>query len=139
VKKQLLISASAILLMQTAQAAIPPQPEVCPPVAAVQAVGVSRNVVQDDDGLWFTGRRNQMYTTKSHWTFLIGRIPAPNASQAYNKAAAALGTLTFVLGPFFGPFGKWVCNYNTGANFPAVAINPPLTDNLEAMFLNAKP
>ena len=121
----------ALSLPQLVQAAIPPQPQRCPTAAAIQAVGVSRNMIQDNDGLWVTGRRNQKYGTTDDWTFLIGKFPATTANQAYTKAVTAMTTLNFQMGPLNGPLSKWICWYSTAEGYTATAINPPITSNVE--------
>lgn len=113
-----------------------PQPQICPSVAEIQAVGVSNTPAQDSDGLWFTGRRDQLYNTGSRWSFIIGKITATSTTDAYNKANLGLGSLSFELGPVVGPIGKWVCYYRT-ANFgyQAIAVNPPIAINHMVSYL----
>lgn len=138
-KKQIFAATAlglCLSLTQIAQAAPTPEPQVCPSVAAIQAIGVSRNVVQDNDGLWMAGRRDQKYNTNNDWTFILGKIPAPTASSAYNRAVVALQSLNFQLGPLNGPLGKWICWYSTSQGFTAVAINPPIANNNPSIFLN---
>lgn len=125
----------ALFLTNATFAALTPEPQVCPSEAAIKAVGVSRNTVQDDDGLWLTGRRNQKYGTQDSWTFVIGKIPASTASEAYDKAAVAMPSLSFQFGPLNGPLGKWVCYYSTAQGYTAVAANPPIADSARMMFV----
>ena len=111
-------------------APVVPHPQKCPDISDIQAVGVSHNAAQDTDGLWFTGRRSQIYHTGSAWTFVIGKITATTVNDAYSKATTGLSTLAFALGPVMGPVGKWVCYYRTGLNgYPAVAVYPPIALN----------
>lgn len=134
-KTRLTLSLSAALLLVNpahADDGFPPPPSVCPNVIALQAVGVSQNVVQDNQRLWYTGRRNQKYATPNNWTFIIGKIPAANTSEAYTKAVIGMNTLSFQLGPFMGPIGKWICLYNTAEAYTAVTVYPPI-----ATFKNA--
>lgn len=103
----------------------PPQPQKCPDPAAIRAVGVSRTVLQSSN-LWFTGRRHQSYNTRDAWTFVLGNITATSASDAYNKAAVGLTSLSFPLGPIVGPLSKWLCLYTTNEGYTGVAITSPI-------------
>jgi hypothetical protein len=106
---------------------IPPQPERCPAVAALQKVGVSRQTLAINS-LWFAGRRDNAFGTADQWTFIVGNITATNNSQAYDKAVTALSTLFFQAGPWYErEWNRWVCLYANAQGFPAVAFNPPLT------------
>lgn len=119
--------ASVVLLVAPiAEAQSIPQPQMCPSAANIRAVGVSRNTIQDGNGLWITGRRNQAYGTTNQWTFLLGNIPASNISDAYNKAAAALPSLILLVGPVKDTLGRWSCVYNTAQGYMAVTITPPI-------------
>lgn len=109
-----------------------PIPQICPSVSAIQSVGVSQNVTQDDVGQWVTGRRNQSYGTGSSWTFIVARIDAVSVADAYSKATMALSTLMFQLGPVMGPLGKWVCYYSVDQDYTVVAINPAIAWPLSA-------
>lgn len=130
-KKKLFIGILPPLLalgMAYATQPIPhPIPQNCPSVAAIQAVGVSMNAFQDDDGLWFTGRRNQMYGTSSNWTLIVGGIAASSSNDAFSKATATLSGLRFAVGPVAGPLGKWLCYYQPVSNYAVVTVNPPIT------------
>lgn len=99
-------------------------PKDCPTAVAIQGVGVSTNVVKFNNA-WLVGRRDQMYGTPNHWTFLIINIPAATANEAYMKGAKALQSLVFQAGPFNGPDGKAMCAYNTMEGYSAFALNPP--------------
>ncbi len=100
-------------------------PKDCPNAVEIQAVGVSTNVVKFNNA-WVAGRRNQMYGTPNHWTFLIVNIIAKDALDAYKKGAKALESLVFQAGPFSSPDGKTsVCAYNTHEGYSAFAMTPP--------------
>lgn len=133
-KKQLFLSASAILALSVSSMTFAtPQPQICPSVSAIQAVGVSRTVIKLDNR-WYAGRRNQMYDTTDAWSFIIGNMNVVTANDAYNAATTALPSLVFRMGPFTGPIGKWVCLYNTDESFPAVAVTTPIAVNDAAVF-----
>ena len=91
------------------QAAQPAEPQHCPSAASIISVGVSHNMVEDSDGLWFTGRRNQKYDTCNNWTFILAKISANSVNDAYSQAIGGLSTVSFQLGPYVGPIGKGVC------------------------------
>ena len=75
------------------QAAQPAEPQHCPSAASIISVGVSHNMVEDSDGLWFTGRRNQKYDTCNNWTFILAKISANSVNDAYSQAIGGLSTL----------------------------------------------
>lgn len=137
-KKNLLMIASftlGMLFNTIAQALPPPIPQICPSANAIQSVGVSRTVVQaSNNGLWMAGRRNQQYNTNDHWTFILGNIVAANVSDAYDKAAAGLATLSFQLGPFLAQ-EHWLCLYNTVEGYLGAAITPTIASFSTGMSL----
>lgn len=139
-KKNLLIATSfvlASLFNSIASAAMQgPEPQICPSVASIRAVGVSRVVFQDNELFWVAGRRDQKYGTPNDWTFLIGRIVAANIDDAYQKATLGLNSLKLEIGPVTGPVGKWVCFYSTSQGYPAAAINPNIASNQFSLVLN---
>lgn len=108
-----------------------PDPKRCPTPQELQAVGVSKNAVQDFDGLWFTGRRNQSYGTGSDWTFIVGKIDAIDRLDAYSKGSLTVNALKTYFGPIMGPMGKWICYYIPSNSTPyrAVTVNPPIAMN----------
>jgi hypothetical protein len=122
-------SAALLFISNFAYAILPPQPKECPKVSAIQAIGVSRTVVQGNNGVWFAGRRNQPYHTPYRWTFIIGNIEASDANSAYLKAANGLSTLAFQLGPFSSQ-EHWLCYYNTLEGYAALAIMPTVAAGL---------
>src|SRR6185295_2453869 len=75
----------------------------CPRVIRLQEVGLSNNLVQDNNKRWYAGRTSQHYETPELWTFVIGDIGARDAVEALAEAKEALDTLSFNRGPFKGP------------------------------------
>lgn len=127
VKKNLMVSAlflTSIMATSSLYATLPPLPLKCPGVMSIQSVGVSVNTVKVDNA-WFAGRRNQMYDTTDHWTFILGNIQAADTAEAYAKAVLAMVSLNFQVGPQIGS-NKWVCLYNTLQGYPAIAITTPI-------------
>lgn len=115
----------SLLAFNQATAAVP-QPQMCPQASAIKAVGVSHNMVDEGNSLWFTGRRNQNYGTASSWTFVMSKIPSTSVNDSYSKAVTALSTLASSGGPVMGPIGKWVCYYRNDKGYPSIAVNPPI-------------
>jgi len=115
----------ALLGMNVAFATSSP-PVDCPNPAAIQAAGVSSNVVKVNDG-WFAGRRHELYGTTHLWTFAIANIAANDAQDAYNKAVTGLKSLVFLAGPVIEN-GRWVCSYQTSVEgYSAFAVTPPIS------------
>jgi hypothetical protein len=97
-------------------------PKQCPTKAAIIAAGFNqKNMILEDDG-WAAFTNFEFDNT--HWTFVVNRIDAQDASDAYNKAAASLASLTFQFGPFQIPIdsSRYACTYSTQAGFEAAAI-----------------
>jgi hypothetical protein len=138
VKKNLLCILSTVIVSFASQLAvaastIPPQPSVCPSVAAIKPVGVSQNTRQIQK-LWFAGRRNNMYQTADQWTFIVGNIPATNTVDAFQKAMVGLKTLFLQTGPFYDlQWNRWICMYATLGGLPAIALNPSLDSSSEML------
>jgi hypothetical protein len=126
-KTKLLVAAS-ILAFATAAQALPPKPAKCPGAAAINSVGLSKDVVaQDKDGLWVVGVMKNKYDTKDAWTFVVGRIDAKDAKDAFKKASATLPTLKFQQGPIaIQQLNKWGCAYSTDAGYVAISVTPQL-------------
>lgn len=135
-KKSLLISSliGAVYLSPAFALQQPPQPQKCPSASAIQAVGVSRTVIETSN-LWFTGRRHQNYDTTDAWTFVLGNIVATGANDAYNKAVVGLTSLSFPTGPMVGPLSKWLCLYTTLEGYTGVAITTPIALNQAQAYL----
>jgi hypothetical protein len=100
----------------------------CPRIVRLKEVGLSSNVVQDNNGRWYAGRTSQNYETPEQWTFVIGDIGARDKVEALQEAQEALETLSFHSGPFKGPADKWICLYDNSEGFPAAAVTPPITE-----------
>jgi hypothetical protein len=141
VKKNIFLILSAVVVSFAAQVAsaalpIPPQPSICPAVAAIKPVGVSQSTRQILK-LWYAGRRSNAYNTQDMWTFIIGNIAATDTVDAFQKAMVGLKTLFLQTGPFYDiQWNRWVCLYGTAGGIPAVAMNPSLDSSadLHALF-----
>jgi|ERR1700733_5107755 len=99
---------------------------LCPAVSKIQDVGLSDNLVKDNDGKWYAGRISQNYGTANLWTFVIGGISAPNKEKAVTFANLALSSLSYSSGPSKAPGGKYLCVYNNDFDYLSGAVTPPL-------------
>ena len=104
------------------------KPSACPSVAAIKKIGLSGNIIQDNDGKWYAGRTSQNYETKEKWTFVIGGITAANKVDAMKKAKDALATLCYRSGPKKAPANKWLCLYDNNKHYLSGAVTPPIDD-----------
>jgi hypothetical protein len=138
VKKNILCILSAVVVSFTSQLAVaapsvPPQPSICPSVAAIKPIGVSQNTRQISK-LWFAGRRSNAYQTADLWTFIVGNIPATSSIDAFQKAMVGLKTIFLQTGPFYDiQWNRWICLYATLGGLPAIAMNPPLDSSSEML------
>lgn len=128
-------TALAILAAATTANALPGKPAKCPAVNSLIIGGVSRQVVEKgSDGFWAAGIRKNKYDTKETWTFVIGRILASDANDAYTKAAGSLNSLSFIQGPVYvAQTGKWTCYYNTAPGYLGVTVSP----SIDGMTINS--
>ena len=126
--KTKLILAATLLAFSTLAQAMPVKPAKCPSPASLAANGLNRNTVAlDRDGLWAVGMMKNKYDTRDPWTFVIGRIRANNADDAFQKATANLSSLSFQVGPIaVERINRWGCGYNTAAGYTASAFTPNL-------------
>lgn len=126
--KRKLVLAASILALSTTALAFPPKPAMCPGAASLAAAGLdSRVISRGPDGLWAVGMLKNKYDTTVFWTFIIARISANDAVDAFNRAAANLKTLTFQQGPVANQrLNKWECFYSTASGYAAIAVNPSL-------------
>ena|SRR3990167_4594069 len=127
-KSKLLLVATSLLAFSTAVHAFPTKPAKCPSVASIAAVGLNKNVVeQDKDGLWVVGMMKHNYDTRDTWTFVVGKINAKNKNDAFQKASASLAGLSFAQGPVaVERINRWACGYNSAAGYAAVSVSPHL-------------
>ena len=99
----------AILVSQASFATMPPKPAKCPDASAIRSVGIEL-VQRDNDGTWVGGVQANKYQTNDLWTFIVGKIPANNETDARTKALKSLNSLRFIQGPFANPqYNVWVC------------------------------
>ena len=123
------IIATTLLTLSTAHA-LPPKPDKCPSVSALQSIALER-AEKDNDGKWGAGVMRNNYDTKDSWTFVVGDIQADDESDAMNKARDAMTSLHFSEGPK-PMFDMWFCMYKNDKNYVSVAVNPPL-DGMRAI------
>jgi hypothetical protein len=133
VKNIKLFALSALLTINTVGYAADPgdfgciftKPAACPTVDEIKAGKVGKGVILLK-GEFFAGRRHLSYGTTNVWTFIMGPIPAPTKTDAYNTALSNLSSLHFLFGPQCSPLQNWICVYNTDVGIPSVAATPQL-------------
>lgn len=104
--------------------ASPSKPDKCPGVAAIQAVGVNSEYLEDNGhGMWMAGAINQPYDTNMTWNFIVANIAAATKHDAYLKAVDSLSSLALLGGPTESPFGGWSCVYSTNAGYEVRAFS----------------
>lgn len=126
--KAKVFTALSILALATTANALPNKPAKCPGVGSLIIGGLSRQSVEKAaDGLWAVGLRKNKYDTKDTWTFVVGRIIASDANDAYTKAAGSLNSLSLIQGPIYvAQTGKWTCYFNTAPGYLAVTVSPSI-------------
>lgn len=126
--KTKLLLAAALFSLSSITLAFPPKPAMCPGAAALATIGLdSRVIARGPDGLWAVGMLKNKYDTSVNWTFIIARITANDATDAFNRATANLKTLTFIQGPTANQrLNKWECFYSTASGYAGIAANPSL-------------
>ena len=127
IKSGIYLSLIASLFIQSAYAnmlPMPPKPEKCPSINAIQSVGIN-DFKQQNTGLWAAGVHNNPYDTNEDWTFVMGDINATGIDDVRNKVTTALSTLYFQYGPTPIPqLGVWSCLYNNAAGYLSNAFTP---------------
>lgn len=119
--------ASALFAFSAAHAKLPTKPEACPSVSAIQSVGIEL-VGKIDDKNWAAGVMSNSYGTTESWTFVIKDMKAKDEAEARAKAAEAMQTLGYQLGPIphSEPDG-WGCLYKSDKGYFIFAITPVLS------------
>jgi hypothetical protein len=124
-----IINAALLLsLSQLSFAEGPEQPDSCPSVSAIQAVGI--NEVINEQGSWYGAVSANNYDTADQWTFAIGEFKAPNQKKAKQKILEAMNSLSYQFGPeAFEVNGQdsWVCLYADNAGHRAITVTPTLS------------
>lgn len=125
-KAKLLVAATLLAVSVTASA-MPAKPKKCPSASALHDVGLSRDIVvqNDKDQTWIVGHLRDDYGTKNDWTFLVANIQADDEEDAYNKAKDSLNSLSFAQGPVaIQQISKWACAYNTDEGYLGISVTP---------------
>lgn len=132
-KSKLLTLSIALFLVQPAFAKSDvPQPQACPSVSAIKAVGVNLAI---DTGMvgWAGANLSNTYNTPEEWSFLIFGISANDETDALAKANSAISTLTLVDGPSKTE-KEWGCIYSSQASqsdgipaYVGIAVTPPMS------------
>lgn len=127
-KNGLLIAATILAISSTA-IATPSKPAKCPSADAIRAAGLSMDAIEQNqsDGSWAVGLMQSRYDTNDSWTFIVGRIAARNKNEAFERAKAALASLSFNQGPVLATrINRWECGYSNSAGFIAITVTPDL-------------
>ena len=123
-KSKLLISLCTLAATTSlAYAEIPPRPASCPGVASIQQTPFLASE-QEKNGKYMAVQISS-YDTYNAWGFVIGEIVASSKEDALNKANSVIYTLHFNSGPsYFDKQNEWVCLYDVGNNYLALALTP---------------
>lgn len=131
-KFKLLCTSMILFLSQSALAEMPPRPEKCPDVSAIQSRGVADIERGNAPGKWFASVLSNSYHTKELWTFVLGPIEATDENDAKNKAVTSLASLTLEEGPLPVEWlNRWVCTYNNKSGYSAVAVTPAVNAGMQ--------
>lgn len=128
-----IISTILVLLLSQNSIASNQQPENCPAVSALQAVGISE--IKKENDKWNGYTYSEKYGTSNLWDFGIGNFTAENENIAKQQALVSLSRL----GPPDGPYevtGGWLCTYNDHAGHVAVLLTPQMNKKSIAKFIN---
>jgi hypothetical protein len=117
-----------LLCLTSTQAAPTNQPDKCPNPAVIANIGVEQETKKDRKGQWYAIKQHHSYDTNDTWDFIIGFIIATDKNDAYQKAAAALATLSFNRGPFYTPKRGWTCLYANAPGYLAAATISSATE-----------
>jgi len=138
-----LLSAAVLLLSsQTIFASheIPPKPEKCPSVRALNAVGVNSGALDTQLIGWLAGNNKSNYDTKDEWSFIIraGGDKIINETDAMAKGNALIATLSpDEDGPqlinLMGDNYIWGCYYWGERTFAAAVTPATLSGHLSQM------
>ena len=127
--KKYLIIATLLLTLCTSVLAFPPKPENYPDAAVIAAAGLTKETAQlGNDKLWTVSMMHVEYPgTNNAWTFIVSKIPAVSAQDAYLKAIASLGSMTYEQGPIkIEEILKWAVVYHSKEQYTGMAITPAM-------------
>ncbi|HSW70365.1 MAG TPA: hypothetical protein VLH77_00100 [Gammaproteobacteria bacterium] len=121
--KKILIYLFTFFFSSLSFAAIPPQPEKCPGVTAIQKTDflVAQKLSNDSYG----AIQISPYDTNETWGLVMAEIPASSVQEALKKAKAALNSLSFKAGPaYFSQNNIWGCVYAVSEGYGVVSLTP---------------
>ena len=113
---------SALILLCNLAYAMPPKPQSCPSVGALQSVPFMMAQPSDQGYIAFT---MSDYSTNELWGFFVAGIDASSTDEAMQKASDAMNTLSGKPTPLPDEEDDmWLCIYNIGHGYLAVAGEP---------------
>ncbi len=117
------------MFLCTTVLAFPPKPEKYPDAAVIAAAGLSKETAElGSDKLWTVSIMHVEYPgTNEAWTFIVSKIPAISAQDAYLKAIASLGSMTYAQGPVkIDDILRWAVIYRSKEQYAGMAITPAM-------------
>lgn len=137
---KLKFAAAAVALMISQGALAQGQPQACPTLAQLQAVGTTMAWQDPEQGQWWGITPSNSFGTNDNWTFGAG----PIASQSQQGVVEAVNQKLATLGDAKGPIEvevdgntSYVCIYNNQAqDFIGVTITPPFALDSVTKFLH---
>ncbi len=129
---KLKLAAATVAIMLSQGAMAQGQPQSCPAVAQLQAVGVTIAMQdQQAQGQWFGVTPNNTFGTNNEWTFAAG----PVESQSQQGVLEAVNQKLSTLGEGMGPIASddqdqqekmYICFYtNQSSDFVGITVTPP--------------
>ncbi len=118
--------ATSLALLASQALAMPPKPDKCPSVDALQNSKFEVAGV-DYDGNWVAALRQSNFDTQEAWSLVMLNLEANNEQEALVNATNQLSTLAYNQGPIASPeFESWYCIYNDAKGEKAITVTPTL-------------
>lgn len=126
--KKIIFGLTVLSISLNAQSApIPPKPNHCPSMQAIQSLGFDL-VQKDDTNSWSIWKLKAAYNTNATWDLGIG-VSAKNSSEAAAKAKLALSLVEQLDGPELSDDQSyWLCYQfvtDNNGDFYAVTTSTP--------------
>jgi hypothetical protein len=121
--KMLLATAILGLSVNVATAAVnQPVPNHCPSVAALTTAPITLGQIDFNTNTYVTAAYNNTYDTDATWMLVVGNIQASGATDAINKATAAMPS--FVLDSAVPQrfMDAWACGYQSDKGYQVMTI-----------------
>lgn len=98
------------------------QPEKCPSIAAIKAVGVDK-LSPLDEKTWIASHAPDVYDTPEEWSFFM-LTDGKNQAAALRKANRQIANMHLERGPDVGD-NDWECVYLGKNKILGLAVTPP--------------